>query len=193
MVNTYYKCTVEGEYYAGTEQNSFLKNYTLDFKVPDLGADKSDLHYMSVIKKNLLLKQLKAKHQDATSFRTYEMVDRVLVDASKGTSTPAAPQAPAPKTVSSMNKTELINYIAVNNLEIDQTIYSTVDKMRYAIKSITDDSVKFLQEQADTKAEIDLQNTLNDLNPTPETPASDETPETLETNETPEGDDELVG
>lgn len=70
-----------------------------------------------------------------------------------------------------MNKTELTDYIQAHEYNIDLEIYSTVDKMRKAIKAYEENKDAFVQEQADLKAEIELKNTLSDLNPLP-TPAT---------------------
>ena len=161
--NAYYKCSIEGDYFAKEAGGKTIRRYELDFNVPDLGPDKSDTHYMSIIKHNLLNKQLKAKYPAAITYRTHEMVDRVLCGA--------APQTPTPqkqgKSINSMNKNELLNYITVNNLNIDIEIYNTVDKLRKAISSIIENEASFLKEQADIKADIELKKTLNDLNPAP--------------------------
>ena len=167
----HHKCIVSGEYIKKEAGGKTLANYELEFKVPDLGEDKTDTHYMSVIKRELLTPALKAKYPGVVTYRTHEMVDRTFVAAS-GTPAPQTqtPQAPT-KQVSSMNKTELTDYIQAHEYNIDLEIYSTVDKMRKAIKAYEENKDAFVQEQADLKAEIELKNTLSDLNPLP-TPAN---------------------
>lgn len=164
--NTHYKCIVEGDYFAKEADGKVIKHYNLEFNIPDLGEDKSDTHYMSVIKSNLLNKQLKAKYPSAITYRTHEMVDRILI-AEKGQTTSPVKQTDPTKSISSMNKTELTTFIQSNYPEIDLEINNTVDKMRQAVYGCQEDKEKFLKEQADIKAEIELQRTLNDLNPTP--------------------------
>lgn len=164
----YYKCTIEGDYYAGLSgKGRTISRYKLVFNVPDLGADKVDGHYMSLIKKTLLLKQLKAKHIDAIDFRTYEMYDRVFVSGD-GTLTPSTNQLPPKaKSINSMTKLELETHIKENRFNIDLSIHNTVDKMRKAITAYSENSTTFLQAQEDLRAQIDLDNTLNALNPIP--------------------------
>lgn len=170
-VKTFYKCTVAGDFIKKEAGGKTNGNYELSFNVPNLGPDKTDIHYMSIIKKELLQKKLKAKYPNAISFRTYEMVDRQLVDAndspiSQDTNRETPPHISSTKNITSMHKTELLEYISVNNLDIDtEVLCTTVDKMRKAIKRYEENKELFLQEQKDALAEIELQNTLADLNP----------------------------
>jgi len=166
----YYKCTVAGDYLKKEAGGKTLGNYEITVNVPYLGEEKTDTHYMTVIKKELLLKAIKAKHPTAITYRTHEMVDRTFVSSGPSVQTEAPASDPTPsKKVSSMNKTELIEYIQAHEYDIDIVeIYSTVDKMRKAIAMYEENSVSFLQEQADLKAEIELKNTLADLNPLPQ-------------------------
>lgn len=184
----YYLCTVAGEYFESTAGGKRLASYELDFKVPPLGEDKTDVHYLSVIKNKLLTKQLKAKYSNAITFRTYEMVDRKLVGSANGASQTKAQSAPKGKSIHSMNKNELIQYIASNCPEIDtEIVFNTVDKMRKAILAYCEDKSSFLQSQDDLKAEIELNKTLNELNPDlGEADESDEADEIDESDETSE-------
>lgn len=171
----YYLCTVAGEYFESTAGGKRLASYELDFKVPSLGADKTDIHYMSVIKNKLLTRQLKAKYPNAITFRTYEMVDKKYIGPNQQpVNQPKA--EPKAKSIGSMNKTELLQYIASNCPEIDtETVYTTVDKMRKAINAYQEDRSSFLQSQDDLKAEIELDKTLNELNPEAEAEPNAET------------------
>ena len=181
----YHKCTVSGEFIKKEAGGKTNDTYEVTVNVPHLGEDKSDIHYMSVIKKELLQKALKAKYPSAITFRTHEMVDRTHVKPngqSVQTAQPTTPGEPVKK-VSSMNKTELTDYIQAHEYDINiETVYTTVDKMRKAIQSYEENKEVFLKEQADILAEIELKNTLADLNPMPQV-LNDETITGDETNE----------
>lgn len=167
---TYHKCTVSGDFIKKEAGGKTNGTYEVTVNVPHLGDDKTDIHYMSVIKKELLQKALKAKYPNAITFRTHEMVDRTYVKPN-GQSVQTAPSTPAEpvKKVSSMNKTELTEYIQAHEYDIDiETVYTTVDKMRKAIASYEENKEVFLKEQAGILAEIELKNTLADLNPMPQ-------------------------
>ena len=142
MSKVIHKCIVEGDYFAKEAGGKVIKRYELQFNVPDLGADKTDVHYMSVIKKTLLNKQLKAKYPSAVTYRTHEMVDRIPTSA-QGIPAPQVPAAPKARSVNSMNKTELIEYVAEQTPEIDIEIYNTVDKLRKSIMFYQDDKEAF--------------------------------------------------
>lgn len=161
-VNAYYECTVAGEFFKSTPGGKTLANYTLTFNVPDLGDNKTDTHYMSVIKNKMLNSGLKAKFPGAITFRTYEMVDRVF----KGAKSQAAPKPQGGKKVSDMNRSELEAYIAQYCPEIDtKEVYTTVDKMRKAIKAYEADKAEFLAEQEEALEQIQLEQNLKQLNP----------------------------
>lgn len=174
MSKAIHKCTVEGDYIKKEAGGKVLDRYELTFHVPHLGDDKHDTHYLSVIKKELLQKQLKAKYPRAITFRTHELIERKIVTPSGKELAPAneTPEQTAPqkqKLPSSMNKVEITEYIQENEYQIDFEVYNTLDKLRKAVKSYETDAKVFLKEQAEIKAEIDLKKTLADLNPTEST------------------------
>ena len=173
VAKTYHKCTVAGEYIKKEAGGKTNDNYEVVVNVPHLGDDKADIHYMSVIKRELLQRTLKAKYPKAITFRTYEMVDRehIIKDGKVVKATENAQTAPSSptKNVSSMNKTELTDYIQAHELQIDiEKVYTTVDKMRKAIQFYETDKEAFIKEQDEILAEMELKETLADLNPMPQ-------------------------
>lgn len=153
-----YTCKVEGEYIIKEAGGKSIRPYELEFKVPDLGPDKTDIHYLSVIKNKLLTPALKKKYPGAITYRTHEMADRISDEPNKNQT------GDKPKTVGQMNKTELTEYANANCPEINLEVYNTVDKMRTAIRDYEEGKEAFLKDQAELISEKELENTLKELN-----------------------------
>ena len=179
----HYKFTIGGDYYIKEAGGKAIRNYEIEVNVPLLpDPNASDTRYLTIIKKNLLNKIIKNRYPGAVSYRTHEIIDKVLIDENQSDK-PRTSNFTVPKPPSKMNKTELLSFIKMNNLPINLELYFTVDSMKKAIAKYNESPDAFLKKQEEEVSELEMKKLLTSLNPTAQ-PVVEITEETTE-NEQP--------
>jgi len=148
-----FKVTVEGTYYAPSAVigKKAIKPYNITVVLPDMKCA------LSVIKNKLLNKVIPKTYPDYTSFRTHSIIDVVNLDGSEASI--------ADLTVREMNRPQIAEYIANKRLSVDIDAFPELDDLRDSVRLAETDPEAFKVRQDEAKKDIELNASLEDLNP----------------------------